>query len=69
MNGRIVVVGLLGFALGALRLLVVATAEGPERRGGRATIPNTVAGIWHDVRASSPGACPICGMKLVRAKG
>ena len=51
MNGRIVVVGLLGLALGALRVPVVAAAKGPERGGGRATIPNTVAGIWHDVKA------------------
>ena len=53
MNGRIVVVGLLGLALGALRVPVVAY-----------TCP-----MHSDVRASSPGACPRGGMKLVRAKG
>ena len=50
MNKRIVVVGLLGLALGVLRLPVLVAAEGQEHMGGHATIPSTVGGIWHDVQ-------------------
>lgn len=51
MNNRIVVVGLLGLALGVWRLPLASAAEEQEHKEGQANIANTVGGIWHDVKA------------------
>ena len=50
MNKRIVVVGLLGLALGICRLPMAAAVEEPEHKEGEAKIPDTVGGIWAEVK-------------------
>ena len=51
MNKRIVVVSLLGLALGVWRLPMASAAEEQEHKEGQASIANTVGGIWRDVKA------------------
>lgn len=50
MNKRIVVVGLLGLALAVWRLPMTSAGEEQEHKEGKAKIPNTVGGIWHEVK-------------------
>jgi rubrerythrin len=50
MNKRIVVVGLLGLALGICRLPMAAAAEESEHKEGEAKIPATISGIWAGVK-------------------
>ncbi len=50
MNKRIVVVGLLGLALGICRLPMAAAVEEPEHKEGEAKIPATISGIWAEVK-------------------
>jgi hypothetical protein len=51
MKKQILVVGLLGLALGMARLPVARAAEEEhEHKEGKAKIPDTVAGIWSEVK-------------------
>ncbi len=49
MNKQIVIIGLLSLALGICRLSMASVAEENDKEG-KAKIPDTVAGIWAEVK-------------------
>lgn len=50
MKRRILVIGLLGLLIGVWRLPPASAADEHEHKEGKVAIPNTVGGIWGEVK-------------------